>query len=52
MHHHSSTDPAHQQALGLVGESNLSDSGEEEGSRPCSDDHDACIGLVVLYMLC
>ena len=52
MHHPSTTDPAHQQALGLVDESNLSDSGEEEGSPPSSDDHAACIGLVVLYILC
>ena len=45
IYHHLPTD-AHQQALGLVNESKLSDSAEKEGRPPSSDGHAACIVLV------
>lgn len=44
MHHHLPTDPAHQQALGLVDESDLSDNGEEEGKL--------YLVMVMLHVLC
>ncbi|DBA92623.1 TPA: hypothetical protein ACH3X1_002842 [Trebouxia sp. C0004] len=40
MHHRSPTDPSHQQALGLVDESNLTDSDEQEGAIDASSDED------------
>ena len=43
VHHQSPTDPAYQQAKGLVDESNLSDSDEEEGSSPFSTGYVACV---------
>lgn len=52
MYHQSPTDPSHQHALGLVDESNLSESDGEAGSPPSNNGHVACIVFASVILCC